>query len=453
MLAELLSVLIVGCVEPIEVKDPEATACGVAAEASLNPDVPTFADVTWDEPGLTEVSVAFWEAGRDERVVPVDDGGAATVRFLGAGTDWKLRVRGTLEGRACESEALHLRTPPAPAELPPLVVTQASDDPAGDLVLTAIQGERYAAVVIDRDGRYAWWRVLDDGESAERVRATADGESVWVLGLFGQTQNGLTRIGWDGSITETISADHVHHDVAEVRAGGDRIAWLSQDTRPFEDVIAVGDTIDVLSDDGSIRRLWSAFDWYDIAPNAGWNEPLGENQVDWTHANSLEYLPDLDAFLISLRFLPAVALVSRADGRLLWTFGEGAGFTGDFALQGTPPGEMHSASRTANGLMIFENGDTATRHSLVREFAIDWTARTAQELWTSELSEESYTFVRGDADRLTNGRTLTNWGNLGVLAEFDAAQTLSWKVNLSVGGLFGFQDILAAPWEAGDAGD
>ena len=64
-----------------------------------------------------------------------------------------------------------------------------------------------------------------------------------------------------------------------------------------------------------------------------------------------------------------------------------------------------------------------------------------RRLWRATPTEGTYAYVLGDAERLGNGNTLSTWGNLGMLVEFDADAEVVWKVNLGLGTIFGFFNL------------
>lgn len=422
--------------------------CSVTASAELSTEMPTFAHVTWTAPADAAITVEASTEGLASRSYALPSGGSGTVPFLDASHDWTLRVRATLPSQSCVSEDLAVRTPPASSLLPGLIPSQAADADTVPLLATTLGGAQGAAVLLDPAGDYVWWTTINPGENYDRVRVSADGTGVWVLKKTANIDEIplLLHFPWEGASDESIAIANGHHDFVELNLDGDRMAWLAADHRTIDGERVVGDTIHILGDDGVEREIWNAFDHFEVVENVGWTESVYPGEADWTHANTLVYVPDLDAFLISLHFIPAVVLVDRATGNQEWVFGTGPGVDSSFSFADGAPGQMHSPSITDRGLMLFENGDTETRRSTVTEFDVDWTARTASRGWTAAPSADSYAYVLGDARRLPNGRTITTWGSLGVAEEFDASANPTWKMNLPMGASFGFLDLPTPPW-------
>lgn len=446
-----------GCVDSGDKPDDTGTttdsadsaSCTFEAAAQLWTDPPTFADVTWVAPGAQNVRVEYGnDTGYGRTATNVGDG-VVTIPFLGTAADWHFRVTADIDGAPCTSADLQLRTDPPPATLPSLMATIPSPDP-GDptLIVTSIQGGGAAAVLIDHAGRYAWWHVEEAGISADRVRGDQAGTGVWVMErtYSDGVQGRLVHYPWAAPPDEVIPLLNAHHDFTEVHVDGTRLAWLVYEAREVDGKMIVGDAIHTLGDDGQEHELWNAFDHFPVEENVGWEQTTYPGMADWTHANSIEYLPDEDAFLISLHFVPVVVAVSRSTGETLWVFGEGAGFPQDFSFaNGDPPDEMHSPTLTEQGMLMFENGSQDRGETFVAEFAIDWKARSATRLWRATPTEGTYAYVLGDAERLGNGNTLSTWGNLGMLVEFDADAEVVWKVNLGLGTIFGFFNQYTPP--------
>lgn len=423
--------------------DTSLPDCRFDATGEMVDDAPSTASLTWSGAPDGELVVEVSDASGIRRDVPVS-GSSARVPFLPAGVRSTLIVGQKVDGSwTCASNPVRLEAPPAPADLPALVTTVPGTNTTDELLFTTFQGFSGGAVALDRQGRYTWWRVAPMNTSSDRVRLAADGTGVWLLERDIGGQDGevrLLKLDWAGQVGEELTAPLAHHDFVEVDTGGDHLAYLKADRRFINDLgtEVVGDALVVVEDDGSTREIFNAFDSFEIVENAGWEESTYSGAADWTHANSVTWWPEQDAFLVSLHFPHVVLLVGRTDG-LRAVFGSGPGIDGDFSFTGDEPGQLHSPILTpTGGLTIFENGDTTRRESFVVEYDVDWDTRTAVRgrEWTP--AEGTYAYIMGDGTLRDDGTLLSSWGNLGFIAEFDASGAVDWKVSLPMGNLFTF---------------
>lgn len=423
--------------------DTSLPDCSFEATGTLATDAPSTADLSWTGAPDGDLVVEVSDASGIRRDVDVT-GTSARVHFLPAAVTSTLIVGQKVDGAwTCASNPIRLETPPAPADLPALVTTVPGTNTTDELLFTTFQGFSGGAVALDRQGRYAWWRVAPTDTSSDRVRLAADGTGVWLLERDIGMQDGevrLMKLDWSGAVQEEILAPLAHHDFVEVDTGGDHVAYLKAERR-FENDMGmevVGDALVVVEDDGSTREIFNAFDSFEIVENAGWEESTYAGAADWTHANSVTWWPEQDSFLVSLHFPHVVLLIGRTTG-LRAVFGSGPGMDGDFAFTGEEPGQLHSPVLTPDGgLTIFENGDTTRRESFVVQYDVDWDAMTAVRgrEWTP--AEGTYAYIMGDGTLREDGTMLSSWGNLGFIAEFDPAGEVSWKVSLPMGNLFTF---------------
>lgn len=424
-------------------EDTSLPDCTFDATATLATDAPSTADLSWTGAPDGQLVVEVSDASGIRRDVEVT-GSNAPVFFLPAGVTSTLIVGQKEDGAwTCASNPMRVEAPPAPADLPALVTTVPGTNTTDELLFSTFQGFSGGAVAVDRQGRYAWWRVAPQDTSTDRVRLAADGSGVWLLERDIGGQDGEVRIlklDWGGQTLEEFTAPLAHHDFTEVDTGGDHLAYLRAERRFIADLgtEVVGDVVVVVEDDGSTREIFNAFDSFEIVENAGWEESTYAGAADWTHANSITWWPEQDAFLVSLHFPHVVLLVGRTDG-LRAVFGSGPGMDGDFVFTGDEPGQLHSPILTpSGGLTIFENGDTTRRESFVVEYDVDWSAKTAVRgrEWTP--AEGTYAYIMGDGTLREDGTVLSSWGNLGFIAEFDAAGEVDWKISLPMGNLFTF---------------
>lgn len=135
--------------------------------------------------------------------------------------------------------------------------------------------------------------------------------------------------------------------------------------------------------------------------------------VDWTHANALELDADGN-FMISLRHFNEITKIRRSDSSIIWRLGGNANqftFTNDAPMfQG-----QHDIRRLANGnISLFDNGSAGTtlHPARAKEYQLNETTHTATLVWSYTENASAYSSAMGSVQRLANGNTLVDYGNL-----------------------------------------
>ncbi len=180
---------------------------------------------------------------------------------------------------------------PAPPELPQieLLVEEPSQATPGVLVTSLLSGQ-HRPVLIDTAGEYLWWGDAEEpGITVSRAALSRDRCAVLHLaetdGFVVEEDyvSRLHRTYLDGSGTETLEIDDVHHDFVELPDG--TLAALARDYRLRDEVWVAGDKIVEIDPDGTTRDIWSVFDDADLVPRGS----AGDEAVDWSHANAMDY--------------------------------------------------------------------------------------------------------------------------------------------------------------------
>lgn len=135
------------------------------------------------------------------------------------------------------------------------------------------------------------------------------------------------------------------------------------------------------------------------------------NTVDWTHFNSVSEDNDGN-ILLSVRHFDEVTKIERGTGRVLWRLG---GKRSSFSFTNDPQKfrGQHSAHRTASGtILLLDNGSLNPLHPVqAKEYSLDETVMTATLSWYHLENPAVFSNSTGNAQRLTNGNTLVNYGN------------------------------------------
>ena len=159
---------------------------------------------------------------------------------------------------------------------------------------------------------------------------------------------------------------------------------------------------------------WHAKDYFsfDDADSVWYANP---NVVDWTHSNALE-LDDDGNILLSSRFFNEITKINRTDSSIIWRLG---GKRNQFTILNDtiPFYGQHDIRRNANGnVTLFDNGFRilAAPYHWARavEYQLDEVNKTASLVWQYGYDTSMYSRATGNVQRLPNGNTLINLGNI-----------------------------------------
>ncbi len=380
--------------------------------------------------------------------IPHPDGGAALELTLDgepAGSHAMIRDRDsltlTLNGLPPLSEVRYRLIPDSgrrcvgafttdnlPPQLPELSVTR-SDDAAMDdavLLLGTLMGATSAVFIIDRQGRFRWHRIIDDGALTSDVHIVSDAilhnrydqERIEDIGAVAAT----TLLG---EPDEEIRTAWGHHVFAPLADGG--LAWPALDIRAWSDPDS-GETLDVVGDrilttDGEVFSIW------DVAEpelDTGTEQGFYELGYDWSHANALQATDD--GFLLSLGHLDAVYDIT-ATGAVAATYHP------DDVIAGTPWCFQHDANLTPDGTLLLVSHESDA--TVAREYAIGDDGLT--EVWSVAGPLSGFL---GQARRLDNGNTLVGFGGKGLLREITPDGEIAWQLEAGLGSWFGNVTLL-----------
>lgn len=452
-------VILLAC-RPPEVEPPgsEPTVSEPALTATVGWSslVPTIPTIGWTEPPGT---VRSWvEYGLDGAFDHTTPPGAPGLVVLGlkAGRTYTARAVSETPAGRVESEPLTLEVPAAPPGLPSLVVELAEPEaeaPNGfvlSTVTSALGGAEVEAFVAiwDGDGDPVWWIANPRGHLTVSPSFGTTPGTV----LFDDYDMSDSRRADTGHIVQLDGSDAVafplpdgHHAVIEPEPG--ILVWIAADLRPSPvepDVHVTADRLYEAAADGTPREVVALYDalyggTYDVPcwhPEVG--VPYGDLYpvYEWSHLNSVVYLPTRDAYLLNLRWVDTVLLVDRSTGAILWRMG---GPYGEFT---TPAGDplyttvddsvlshAHLSDAWDGGLVAFDNGSHRTPQvSSIVELEWDESAHTVSEVFRWPDPEGRFVGIIGDVRKLPGGDYLAAWSTLGEITEVDPAGRLVWKL-------------------------
>lgn len=435
------SILLLACVA-----GPEPVA-GV----DLSPVAPTVVEVRYSLPDFDagEAWIEFGADGAFDRRAEFEEvDGQWRALLLGnkALTEVEFRlVRDPGDGDPLIGEARSIVTGPAPTWLsPPLVVDHGAGEAFdGRFLLTSNVTSPSAVVVLDADGDFVWWSEVELFGMIASARLARDGRSFLALpvNVDGAEEGRVLRLGLDGALMETIDLPGAHHDFVELADG--TIGTLVHDVRQIDGVDVRGDALVERDPDGTLREIWSAFDTFDPAADDG-----AEEREDWSHGNSVSYVAEADAWLVTLLGLRSVLLIDR-QGEVLWALG-GPNSTFADVETGQPfeLGRIHQASFASGGsLMVFENDSSGSEDETSRalELELDLLEGEASRTWTYSPEPSVSTYALGDLLELDDGARLVVFSSNGRIDQVAADGSLQWRLSTSLGQTFGFAELLDWP--------
>ncbi len=390
-------------------------------------DVVTVARVTWTTDVEAETWVEFGESTEHGWTTNTSTGTEHEVLLLGNPADTEVHFR-VVSGDGATSEDLSITTGSLPSGLPSL--TQTGDyDPAWNFQVLPLQGTSFSVVIVDDQARIVWYQVQEAEGNLMRAVVSADRQNVILCHAGEQTSLEEGVIRWlplDGSDISTIEFPYVDHDMVELPDG--TITGIRVDEGTLWDgKPANADSIVELDELGNQTVIWSAWDHLDPAEA----EDLAPG--NWTHGNGLDYVPEEDAYLLSLKSLGTVVKVDRSTGETLWMInGQFNEFS--FTERSEPVPMQHQFEYLdENHLLIFDNGEPGRGYSRVVEFEIDQDTLEADQIWEYIRDPSVFVYAKGDVHRFDDGTTQTVWSSSGEMQLVDEEGTVLWQANTELG--------------------
>ena len=381
-----------------------------------------------------------------------------------------IRVRLQAEDQRAElGPLLTFRTPPLPANFPPLVTVHSRPqrmEPG--LTLFSVNVWRNSVsmldygylIALDNQGEVVWY--CDTQDRVADIQILDNGHLLYLHGNYRYAYEidilGRDIRRWYGErLTEPpdsraigLDVDTLHHEVFELP--NKNFMTLATElvdfeefptseldpTAPWKPAHVVCDRIvEFQPDNGQIVNELDLLDVLDpkrfgyMALSGFWkdkyNARIDSPSRDWSHANALKYVADENAVIVSLRHLDCVIKIDWETKQILWILGDPEGWGAawqDRLLK--PVGDLqwpyhqHSPQLTPHGtLLMFDNGNyrarpyhTATlavdNHSRVVEFEIDEQAMTVKQVFEFDgvMGERFYSPFYGEADWLPQTENL-----------------------------------------------
>lgn len=201
---------------------------------------------------------------------------------------------------------------------------------------------------------------------------------------------------------------------------------IAYDEQPYAmDTIVVGGDPNALVEGFIIQELdanhnlifeWRSWDYFHVTDNTYLD--LTNSNLQFIHGNAIDI--DFDGhFLISSRALDEITKINRTTGEIIWRWG---GSQNEFTIIGNdyPFSHQHCIRSLGNNrYLLYDNGNysaqyTASGNNISRavEYVIDTNAMTVEKVWEFIHPNSLYAPSTGGVQRLSNGNTLINWGNM-----------------------------------------
>ena len=296
--------------------------------------------------------------------------------------------------------------------------------------------------------------MLPDGSLVYVADAPSGEGGQGPIGVDGN--RGIVRVSWDGTQLWALDDPNVHHDFTVLPDG--TVATLR--TYPMDPSFSAtihggiagsefngqmwGDQIvEANVSDASVRVIFD--DAVDLAPR---DYPLPDfmSRSEWTHMNSLAYLPHdpitgQEAYLVNSRSLSTMFIVARATGKVIWQYG------GPWVLN-----QEHDASILPNGrILVFDNGQYV-RGFPSGSMALEIDPRTNTVVWSFPEHRDAFTAyyssIMGGAQRLDNGNTMITYAVPGRVIEVTPDHQVAWDYRLATGFDFKVRSYPAAEVES-----
>jgi len=405
----------------------------------VSPAIVTVVTVRWTTTDPTSGFVEWGVGGeldssRTSAAIDTTDH-EVQLRGLVADTAYDYRVVAERDGELYAEHTGTFTTDPLPPELQQFTMSVdaggGGDADGGYLFTPLVSGEEFP-VILDRDGNVVWYHI-DQVIPKTRILAvkpSCDGESVWFNSIDAVGDDldmaWIVRVSWDGTEVHHYEVLEHNHTFVEIPDGS--VATLFHDVRPVGQDDVRGDRIVELQPDGSLVEVWSVWDRFE------YEEDVYLPGTGWTHANALEYLPDEDAYYVSLRNFDAIVKVDRAAQEAVWVMG---GEHSDFAFQSVLPfAEQHEFEILDGSMLVFDNGTVSRYESRAVGVTYDTGDWTGELTWVYFADPPMFVPAGGDVQRLPSGNTLVTWSTAGQIDEVDPDGQCVWKTNLDLGAGF-----------------
>jgi hypothetical protein len=190
---------------------------------------------------------------------------------------------------------------------------------------------------------------------------------------------------------------------------------------------------------------WKSWDHFHVTDNTYMSPWTGAN-LPFIHANAIDI--DFDGhFLVSCRGLDEITKIHRITGEIIWRWG---GSQNEFTFVNDYPFTHQHTIRSLgnNRYLLYDNGNysaqvsSALTFNISRavEYVLDTNLMEATKVWEFVHPDSLYTPSIGGMQRLPNGNTLIDFGNLqwqnigSIVTEVDTNNQIVFQLEYDNGG-------------------
>jgi arylsulfate sulfotransferase len=321
----------------------------------------------------------------------------------------------------------------------------------------ATSAPQQPAVASDLSGAVLWYLPIDPSQGGPVLQRPVPGGTLMVMASYATPQAGiqpsqfLREVDLAGNMVRETGVWAINLQLA-VLGTNHRINWVSHEALRLPNghtltfgseeriltnvqgsgpVDVVGDLIIDLDSNFTVKWIWSAFDHLDATRKATLNETCTSNNLcgplllatqanDWTHGNSLCYVPSDGSLIASIRNQDWVIKIDyqngSGSGNVLWRLGYG----GDFTLNNAPAdswfSHQHTAEFNGTSLAIFDNGNTRyfNHGGNVKSRGQAWTLDEANRRATPivNVNLNGFDAAVGSSRQLRNGNYMYTGSNV-----------------------------------------
>ncbi|GEM_PF-1041308 len=243
-----------------------------------------------------------------------------------------------------------------------------------------------------------------------------------------------------------------NHDFLALANGN--YVLIAYDEQPYamDTVVTGGDPnaivegliIQELDPNHNVVFEWKSWDHFHVTDNT-YMSPWTGASLNFIHANAIDI--DFDGhFIISSRGLDEITKIHRTTGQIIWRWG---GSQNEFTFVNDYPfTHQHSIRSLGNNrYLMYDNGNYSGQYypsgnnvSRAVEYELDTNLMEATKVWEFIHPDSLYTPSIGGAQRLPNGNTIINFGNLqwlnigSIVTEVDANNQIVFQLEYANGG-------------------
>jgi len=242
-----------------------------------------------------------------------------------------------------------------------------------------------------------------------------------------------------------------NHDFLALANGN--YVLFAYDEQPYamDTVVAGGDPnaivegliIQELDANHNLVFEWKSWDHFHVTDNS-YMSPWTSANLNFIHANAIDI--DFDGhFLVSCRGLDEITKIHRTTGEVIWRWG---GTQNEFTFVNDYPfTHQHSIkSLGSNRYLLYDNGNYSAQYtgtiniSRAVEYELDTNLMEATKVWEFIHPDSLYTPSIGGVQRLPNGNTLIDFGNLqwqnigSIVTEVDTNNQIVFQLEYDNGG-------------------